>query len=105
VAPWIKAWLNFDDFLTTRILKLVYISVTLLILLAMVIGVLGGLAGCATAVRLDSVGGVATSLFMTTLYIVGGFLTAVIWRVYCEVLLVVFKINENIQALRFGTKP
>jgi hypothetical protein len=96
----IRAWLNFDDFVTTRMLKGVYVMVTGVIGLGIVVGVLGGLAGCAAALKMDSIRGALGSLGMTFVYVVGGVLVAVLWRVWCEVLMLAFKINENLQVVR-----
>lgn len=96
----LKQWLNFDNFITIRILKVVYVAVTALIAVGMALGVVAALVGCGVALKGDSIQGALASLFGLVLYLVGGVLGAVVWRIYCEILIVAFKINENLQAIR-----
>jgi hypothetical protein len=96
----LRSWLNFDEFLTTRLLKVIYFGVTGLIALGVIVGVFGGVAGCVAALRYDSIRGAVGSLGLTLLYVVGGALLAVLWRVWCEMVILAFKINENLQAVR-----
>ena len=92
--------LQFDDFITTKIIKLIYFVGLGLTGLGMIFGVFGGLAECAAGLRDRSLGESLASLFGSVLWLVGGAMGAVLWRVYCEVLIVIFKINENLQGIR-----
>src|SRR5215510_12423294 len=92
---------NFDEFLTTRILKVVYLVGAALILLgAAAMGGLTSLLGLFTALSNSSAEGALVSLFFLALSIGGGLIGLLLWRVFCEVVIVVFKINENLQAIR-----
>lgn len=98
--PRIEQLAHFDEFVTTKILRVVYLAGTALIALGIIAAVFGGVAGCVAALRYDSARGALGSMFLAVLYVVGGLLAAVLWRVYCEVLMVVFKINDNLQAIK-----
>lgn len=76
----------FDNMLTPKIITIVY----WLLLLAAVIGGIGTMFA--------GYGGVTASRFLLgLLYIVGGAIGARIW---CELLIVLFKMNEALQELR-----
>lgn len=81
-----KDMLFFDSMLTPKIITLVY----WLLLLAAVLGGLGAMFG--------GYGGFTFGKFFTGLiYMVGGAIAARIW---CELLIVLFKMNEALQELR-----
>src|SRR5215475_11478261 len=98
---------NFDEFLTTRILKVVYLAGAALIALgAVAMGGLTSLLGLFTALSNDSAEGALASLFFLGLSIGGGLIGLLLWRVFCEIVIVVFKINENLQAVKdLGSAP
>ncbi len=78
--------LSFDKMLTPKIITVVY----WILLLGAVIG---GLGSIFAGPRGFSIG----SLFMGIVYTVGG---AVAIRIWCELLIVAFKINEALQEIR-----
>ena len=81
-----KDVLFFDKMLTPKIITFVY----WLLLLAAVVGGLGSMFG--------GYGGFTFGkFFMGLLYVVGGAIAARIW---CELLIVLFKMNEALQELR-----
>lgn len=81
-----KAVLFFDNMLTPKIITVVY----WLLLLAAVVGGIGSM--------FSGYGGFSFgSFFMGLLYIVGGAIGARIW---CELLIVLFKMNEALQEIR-----
>lgn len=81
-----KDILNFDKMLTPKIITFVY----WLLLLAAVFSGLGTM--------FSGYGGFSISgFFMGILYIVGGSIAARIW---CELLIVLFKMNEALQEIR-----
>lgn len=97
----LKRFLNFDEFITGSLLKAIYlIGVVLILLAAIWLGGLTALAGLALAFNQDSFGGVIASLFLLALSLGIGVFGVILWRVYCERVMVIFKINENLQALR-----
>jgi uncharacterized protein DUF4282 len=99
--------INFDEFLTTRILKVVYmVGAALIAFGAVAMGGLTSLVGVFTALSNDSAEGALASLFFLALSLGGGLIGLLLWRVFCEVVIVVFKINENLQAIRdVGNAP
>jgi|GEM_PF-1776234 hypothetical protein len=100
-ASFLTRFLNFDEFITSRLLKIVYVIGAGLILLITVGG--GGLTALGSlfvALSTASLGGVVVALFFFVLSLVGGALGVLLWRVYCELIMVIFKINENLQTLR-----
>ena len=81
-----KAVLFFDNMLTPKIITVVY----WLLLLAVVVGGIGSM--------FSGYGGFSFgSFFMGLLYMVGGAIGARIW---CELLIVLFKMNEALQEIR-----
>jgi len=81
-----KSILFFDNMLTPKIINFVY----WLLLLSVIVGGLGSMFG--------GYGGFTVGkLFMGLLYVVGG---AIAVRIWCELLIVLFKMNEALQALR-----
>jgi len=99
--------INFDEFLTTRILKVIYlVGAALIALGAVAMGGLTSLVGLYTALSNDSIEGALASLFFLALSFGGGLIGLLLWRVFCEIVIVVFKINENLQAIRdIGSAP
>jgi hypothetical protein len=92
---------NFDQFITGSVIKIIYLIGAVLILLATLgLGGLTALGGLLVAVTNFSLGGILTSLFFLVLSLAGGALGILILRVYCELIMVVFKINENLQTIR-----
>jgi hypothetical protein len=96
-------FLNFDEFITGGLLKIVYIIGVALVLLVTVGG--GGFTALGLiALNSNSLGAAMGALFFFILSLVGGGLGLLLWRVYCELIMVIFKINENLQALRDENK-
>lgn len=71
-------WLNFNDMLTPRIIEIVYMLGLIGIVLISVVMIVDGEAG----------GGIILLLC-----------GSIAWRIWCELMIVVFKINENIQKI------
>jgi hypothetical protein len=96
----LKRFFNFDEFLTTRILKVVHFLGALVILLgALALGGFSALAGLFAAFSSESFGGTIASAFLLALCAAGAVTGLFLWRVYCELVMVIFKINENLQAI------
>jgi hypothetical protein len=81
-----KDILFFDNMLTPKIITIVY----WLLLFAVIVGGLGSMFGGYGGFTLGK-------FFMGLLYVVGGAIGARIW---CELLIVLFKMNEALQELR-----
>ena len=108
-TSFLKGFFNFDEFITVRLVKIVYVVGFILI-------VLGAIVSCALAVYvgLDLIISKSSwfplfehllrPLFNMALsiiyYIVAGVLGLLLLRLYCEFIMVIFKINENLQAVR-----
>jgi hypothetical protein len=94
-------FVNFDELITGRFLKILYLAGSALILLGAVgMGGLTAITGFFVALQQASPAGVFASLFWFVLILVGGFVWLILWRVYCEIIMIFFKINENLQAIR-----
>jgi hypothetical protein len=78
--------LNFDKMLTPKIITVVY----WIMLLGVAIGGLGSMFAGPEGFSISS-------LFMGVVYAVGG---AVAVRIWCELLIVAFKMNEALQEIR-----
>lgn len=105
----LKGFFNFDNFITVRLVKIVYV-------LGFVLIVLATMVSCALAVYggLDIIisktswfplfENLLRPLFNMVLsivyYVVAGVLALLLLRLYSEFLMVIFKINENLQGLR-----
>lgn len=81
-----KNVLYFDNMLTPKIINFIYWILLVLCVLGGLSTMFGGYAGFTV-----------TKFFMGILYAVGG---AVISRIWCELLIVLFKMNEALQDIR-----
>jgi hypothetical protein len=98
-------FLNFDVFITTRIMKILYVVGTILIIVgSLIAAAVSGVSGIMMAVK-DAPGPGLMMVLMAIAYLIGGVLWALFFRVWCEVLIVAFKINENLQAIRERSNP
>ncbi len=104
----LKRLLNFDEFITARLVRIVYIIGLVLIPLVTIGGGLvvavGGLAALFSMMQYLTFASVVTQLLLLLLQliisIVACVLGVLLLRLYCEFIMVIFKINENLQALR-----
>lgn len=99
-ALWFRL-INFDEFITSKLIKIIYVGGTALIL----IGAIGGggissLTSLIVAFKLDSPTAIIGSLFFFLVSLVAGLLFALLFRVYCELLIAIFKINESLIAIK-----
>lgn len=108
-TSFLKGFFNFDQFITARLVKVIYVVGFVLILLATV-----GACGFVAYSGLDQIFSrpgwfplferVLQPLFYLIFYIIYYVVACVIGilllRLYCEFIMVIFKINENLQALR-----
>ena len=106
----LKGLLNFDEFITARLVKIVYVVGLILIPLITIGG--GILVALSSLYALYSVyellhysfATVLVQLFFIILQLVVAVVACVLGilllRLYCEFVMVIFKINENLQALR-----
>lgn len=99
-ASFWKRFLNFDQFITGIVLKIIYLVGVVLILLATIVGGFMYLGTLFVSLANFSLGGILTALFLFVLNLIVGALMILILRVYCEFIMVIFKINENLQAIR-----
>ena len=100
-APLLTRLFNFDHFITTGLIKIIFIVGMVLILL----GAIGGggitaLTSIALGLKTDSFTTILAGIFFLILSVIGGALGILLLRVYCELIMVIFKINENLQVLR-----
>src|SRR4051794_29224109 len=92
--------LSLDELMGARIVRVVYVAGVLLALLGLGAGVFGGVVGCVTAMHSSTPGAAAAPITATALYLVGGILGLLAWRVLCEALVALFRISEDLRALR-----
>lgn len=109
-TSFLKGFFNFDEFITARVVKIIYIVGLVLIPLVTIGGglvvALGGLYAMFGMMQYLTFATVVTQLFLIILQlivsVVGCVLGILLLRLYCEFIMVIFKINENLQALRNG---
>ena len=107
-TSFLKGFLNFDEFITARLVKIVYIVGLVLIPLVTIGGglvvALGGLYALFAMMQYFTFANVVTQLFLIIVQmiiaVVACVLGILLLRLYCEFIMVIFRINENLQALR-----
>ncbi|HYX29347.1 MAG TPA: DUF4282 domain-containing protein [Pyrinomonadaceae bacterium] len=98
-------FLNFDEFIAGRFLKVLYVAGSLLIIIGVIgIGGVTTLTGLVYSLGEQTPTGMLGSLFWFLLMLIGGVVWLILWRVYCEIIMIFFKINENLQAIRDSNK-
>ena len=102
----LKGFLNFNEFIGARLVKIIYVVGFVLIVLGIMGGVLLSSAGLLYKAidTYRSFEVFVTVLVSIVFYLIGAIVLSVLGilllRLYCEFLLTIFKINENIQGLR-----
>ena len=92
---------NFDEFITSGLIRIIYIAGSALMLLAAIsVGVLPSVGSLIIALGSFSLSGILLALFFLTFSLISGALGMLLLRVYCELLIAIFKINENLQVIR-----
>lgn len=109
-TSFVKGFFNFDEFITARVVKIIYV-VGLVLIPLITIG--GGLVVALSSlyalfgvyeVLHYSFATVVVQLFLIILQLVVSVVACLLGilflRLYCEFVMVIFRINENLQALR-----
>lgn len=107
-TSFLKGFLNFEEFITVRVVKIIYIVGLVLIPLVTIGGgivvALGGLVAMVGMMNYLTFTTVVTQLFLIIVQLIASLVACVLGilllRLYCEFIMVIFKINENLQALR-----
>ena len=107
-TSFLKGFFNFDEFITARVVKIIYFVGLVLIPLVTIGGgvvvALGGLFAIVGMMQYYTFTTVVTQLFIIIVQliasVVGCVLGILLLRLYCEFVMVIFKINENLQILR-----
>lgn len=103
-ASFLSGLFSFDNFITARLVKILYTVGVALILLATVGGglimTLGGLYAMFSYGGSGMFGQFFGIVFRLIGLLIGGALGILVLRLYCEFLMVIFKINENLQFMR-----
>lgn len=107
-TSFLKGFFNFDEFITARVVKIIYIVGLVLIPLVTIGGglvvALGGLFAMFGMMQYLTFATVVTQLFLIIVQLIVSVVACVLGilllRLYCEFIMVIFKINENLQALR-----
>jgi len=81
--------MSFSEFVTTKLIKLLYIILLILIAIALVVAEIGGL------VRMFSHGGFLQGLLMIVIAPFGALLYVIVARMWMEIVIVLFRIAEN----------
>jgi hypothetical protein len=81
--------LSFSEFITTKLIRILYILLLILIAIAFVVGFFGGL------VTMFTRGGFFRGLVILLVSPVAAFLYVILARMWMEVIIVLFRIAEN----------
>ena len=97
----VRKFFAFDEFITARVLKIVYILGSVLIVLYTIVQLATGLYMAFDALsRKFSIENVFSILVNLLSVIAVGLLALLALRLYCEFMMVIFKIYESLQAVR-----
>jgi hypothetical protein len=107
-TSFLKGFFNFDEFITARVVKIIYIVGLVLIPLVTIGGgvvvALGGLAAMFAMMQYLTFANAVTQIFLIIVQLIASLVACVLGilllRLYCEFIMVIFKINEHLQALR-----
>lgn len=107
-TSFLKGFFTFDEFITARVVKIIYIVGLVLIPLVTIGGglvvALGGLSAMFAMMQYLTFVTAVTQLFLIIVQLIASLVACVLGilmlRLYCEFIMVIFKINENLQALR-----
>ena len=107
-TSFLKGFFNFDEFITARVVKIIYIVGLVLIPLVTIGGgvvvALGGLAAMFAMMQYLTFANAVTQLFLIIVQLIASVVACVLGilllRLYCEFIMVIFKINEHLQVLR-----
>lgn len=106
-TSFLRSFFSFDEFITARIVKVFYTIGLLLILLAAVSGI--GSTALAflyahnyldAIMRFPFIGELVYFILQIAGFIAVGALSILLLRLFCEFILVIFRINDNLQILR-----
>lgn len=97
-ASFLQNFFNFDSLITTRVIKIVYMIGLVLIPLLLIGGVLATTLFALVAGA--GVGVLAIGFVQLIVAVIASLLGILLLRVYCEFIMVVFKIDENLQGIR-----
>ena len=81
--------LSFSEFITTKLIKILYIILLVIIAIGLVVGIVGGL------VSMFSRGGFLTGLLTIIMTPIVAVLYVILARMWLELVIVVFRIAEN----------
>lgn len=106
-TSFLRGFFNLDEFITTRVVKIIYIVGLVLIPLVTIGGgvvvALGGLAAMFAMMQYLTFANAVTQVFLIIVQLIASVVACVVGilllRLYCEFVMVIFKINENLQAL------
>jgi hypothetical protein len=107
-TSFLKGFFNLDEFITARVVKVIYVVGLVLIPLVTIGGglvvALGGLSAMVAMMKYLTFATAVTQLFLIIVQLIASVVACVLGilllRLYCEFVMVIFKINENLQALR-----
>lgn len=83
---------SLDTFIFPRIVKAVFVLGLLLIGLGMAAGIFAGVAAMGSEFT--------TGAFLVAVTLIGGIVSAIVWRLVVELWLVIFSINDHLEAIR-----
>ena len=98
--PLLSRFFTFEEFLTPSFIRVVFIVG----IAVFILGSIGGFISlCVTSyglVQTSPALGVIVFLLGIVLLLLSTIVYIILWRLYCEFVLVVFKINENLQIIK-----
>ncbi len=102
-TPFLRRFFAFDEFITARILKIVYILGSVLIVLYTLVQLATvlyiGFQSLTMKFHIEKFPGIIGGLLF---YIIVGVFALLVLRLYCEFMMVIFKIYENLRTMRSG---
>jgi len=107
-TSFLRGFFNFDELITARVVKIIYVVGLVLIPIVTIGGgvvvALGGLYAMVAMMQYLTFANAVTQIFLIIVQLIAAVVACVVGilllRLYCEFIMVIFKINENLQALR-----
>ena len=98
----LKNFFNFETMITPSIMKLYYIIGTLLIILTTLVG--AGIAFFAPIAWMGNVGGFFLGVLMWIVTLISGVVSLVVFRIFCEVLILFFQMFGKLKDIKDNTE-
>jgi len=97
----LKNFLNFETMITPSIMKLYYIIGTVLIIFTTLVG--SGVAFFAPIIAMSNVGGFFLGVLAWLITLISGVVSLVVFRIFCEVLILFFQMFGKLKDIKDNT--